>query len=166
MSSNRIVIFDSTGNALYGACFNHGQPTQSASNAAWVACWIEDATALLAKRGITDVIAVAFEPEEGGDYAMTRAIECHTLRLDMHTTPAGNIEVLGMYHTDAVPPEKSARAIGAQQRVRSSVPEGSGHRVLHSTVPGLAATAQLQSREPVSAAAARHRANNPRAWKE
>ena len=140
MSTHRIVLFDADGRALMGADIRTG-------GAALAACWIEDATALLAAQGITGVVAVEFDPDEGGDYAARRAIECHTLRLELREMPNGMGEFVGMYHTD------NRRA------------QGRGHRILHSTVPGLPAAATLRSTgKPLAEFAADHRKNNPRAW--
>ena len=140
MSTHRIVLFDADGRALMGADIRTG-------GAALAACWIEDATALLAAQGITGVVAVEFDPDEGGDYAARRAIECHTLRLELREMPNGMGEFVGMYHTD------NRRA------------QGRGHRILHSTVPGLYPRATLRnSGQPLAELAAQHRTRNPRAW--
>lgn len=140
MAAHRIVIFDADGNARCGADIRSGGPDMAA-------CWIEDATAMLAAQGITDVVAVEFDPDEGGDYAARRGIECHTLKLELRKKPSGEREFVGMHHTD------NRRA------------QGRGHRILHSTVPGLSATATLRSAgQPLADLAAQHRTRNPRAW--
>lgn len=140
MAAHRIVLFDAAGNALMGADIRSGGP-------ALAACWIEDATAMLAAQGITEVVAVEFDPDEGGTYAARRGIECHTLKLETRQRPDGAREFVGMHHTD------NRRG------------QGRGHRILHSTVPGLPATATLRSAgKPLAELAAEHRTRNPRAW--
>lgn len=140
MAAHRIVLFDADGNALMGADIRTG-------GAAMAACWIEDATAHLEAQGITGVVAVEFDPDEGGDYAARRAIECHTLKLETRQRPDGAREFVGMHHAD------------------NRREQGRGHRILHSTVPGLAAGATLRSSgKPLAELAAQHRAQRPRAW--
>jgi len=140
MAAHRIVIFDANGNALAGADIRSGGP-------ALAAAWIEDTTARLAATGVTDTVAVEFDPDEGGTYAAGRAIECHTLKLELRQRPDGAREFVSLHHTD------NRRA------------QGRGHRILHSTVPGLPAPATLRNRgQSLAELAAQHRAHNPRAW--
>lgn len=141
MAAHRIVIFDADGNARCGADIRSGGPDMAA-------CWIEDATAMLAAQGITDVVAVEFDPDEGGDYAAHRGIECHTLKLELRKKPSGEREFVGMHHAD------NRRA------------QGRGHRIVHSTLPDLPAAATLRNAgESIAERAQRHRMNtNPRAW--
>lgn len=141
MSTHRIVIFDAAGNALCGADIRSG-------GADLAACWIEDASERLVAQGIAEVVVVEFDPDEGGDYASTRAIECHTLKLETRRRPDGIREFVGMHHAD------------------NRRQQGRGHRIVRSTIPDLPETGMLRgAAESIADRAQRHRMkNNPRAW--